>query len=185
LGFIGSFYAYEGLSLLLRAMPRIIEKVPEVYLLLVGGGPEEQPLKEMVNIAGLQERVIMTGRIPHDEIQEYYNLIDIFVYPRLSMRLTDLVTPLKPLEAMAQGRLVLASDVGGHRELICPGENGQLFQAGSVTSLEGAAIDLLQKRDNWQYLRETGRTFVESERNWGASVTRYKDVYAAVLGSAG
>jgi PEP-CTERM/exosortase A-associated glycosyltransferase len=183
LGFIGSFYAYEGLSLLLRAMPGIVEKVPQVCLLLVGGGPEEQWLKEMVNNAGLQERVIMTGRIPHDEIQDYYKLIDIFVYPRLSMRLTDLVTPLKPLEAMAQGRLVLASDVGGHRELIRPGENGQLFQSGNVAALEGAAVDLLQNRGNWQYLRDTGRAFVESERNWAASVTRYNHVYAAVLGS--
>ena len=185
LGFIGSFYAYEGLFLLLRAMPRIIEEVPEVCLLLVGGGPEEQRLKEMLNIAGLRERVIMTGRIPHDAIQEYYKLIDIFVYPRLSMRLTDLVTPLKPLEAMAQGRVVLASDVGGHRELICSGENGQLFQSGNVAALEEAAIDLLQSRGKWQYLRERGRIFVESERNWAASVTRYNDVYAAALGSGG
>ena len=183
LGFIGSFYAYEGLSLLLQAMPGIVKKVPEVCLLLVGGGAEEPRLKEMIDIAGLQERVIMTGRIPHDEIQDYYNLIDIFVYPRLSMRLTDLVTPLKPLEAMAQGRLVLASDVGGHRELIRPGKNGTLFQSGNVAALEEAAVDLLQNRGNWQYLRDTGRAFVESERNWAASVTRYNDVYAAVLGS--
>ena len=164
-------------------MPGIVKKVPEVCLLLVGGGAEEPRLKEMVDIAGLQERVIMTGRIPHDEIQDYYNLIDIFVYPRLSMRLTDLVTPLKPLEAMAQGRLVLASDVGGHRELIRPGKNGTLFQSGNVAALEEAAVDLLQNRGNWQYLRDTGRAFVESERNWAASVTRYNDVYAAVLGS--
>ena len=185
LGFIGSFYAYEGLSLLLRALPGIIEKVPDVHLLLVGGGAEELRLKAMVNSAGLQGRVIMTGRVPHDDIQDYYNLIDIFVYPRLSMRLTDLVTPLKPLEAMAQGRLVLASDVGGHRELIRSGENGRLFKSGEVAALQAAAIDLLRNRGGWQALRERGRAFVESERNWAASVRRYRDVYAAALEQGG
>lgn len=183
LGFIGSFYAYEGLPLLLQAMPGIVKSVPDACLLLVGGGPEEQRLKGMIEDAGLQDRVIMTGRVPHDDVQDYYNLVDIFVYPRLSMRLTDLVTPLKPLEAMAQGRLVLASDVGGHHELIRPGENGQLFKAGSVAALEDKAVDLLQHRDIWQHLRVTGRRFVESERNWAASVARYDDVYAAALRS--
>lgn len=185
LGFIGSFYAYEGLSLLLQAMPEIINRVPDACLLLVGGGPEEQRLKAMINDNGLQDNVIMTGRVPHDDVQKYYNLVDVFLYPRLNMRLTDLVTPLKPLEAMAQGRLVLASDVGGHRELISPGENGELFEAGSAPALADKAVDLLQHRDNWQHLRETGRQFVETERNWAASVARYKDVYAGALRRGG
>ena len=115
LGFIGSFYAYEGLPLLLEAFPKILEKQPETRLLLVGGGPQEALIKKKTNELGLEQQVIFTGRIPHDQVQDYYNQVDIFVYPRLSMRLTDLVTPLKPLEAMAQGRLVVASDVGGTR----------------------------------------------------------------------
>ena len=117
LGFIGSFYAYEGLNLLLRALPMILERTPDTRLLLVGGGPEEAALRQQVKQLALTEKVIFTGRVPHDQVQSYYDLVDVFVYPRLSMRLTDLVTPLKPLEAMARGRLVVASDVGGHREL--------------------------------------------------------------------
>jgi glycogen(starch) synthase len=72
----------------------------------------------------MQESVIFTGRVPHTEVQRYYELIDVLAYPRLPMRLTELVTPLKPLEAMAQGRMLVASDVGGHRELIRHGETG-------------------------------------------------------------
>jgi len=120
--------------------------------------------------------------VPHDEVQAYYNLVDIFVYPRLSMRLTELVTPLKPLEAMAQGRLVLASDVGGHRELIRPGETGQLFHAGSIDDLQRAVLVMLHDRAGWQSRRDGGRRFVERERTWAASVARYRDVYAAALG---
>jgi PEP-CTERM/exosortase A-associated glycosyltransferase len=182
LGFIGSFYAYEGLALLLQAMPGILQAAPDTRLLLVGGGPEELRLKQLCAAAGLQDSVIFTGRVPHDEVQDYYNLVDIFVYPRLSMRLTDLVTPLKPLEAMAQGRLVLASDVGGHRELIRPGDTGQLFSAGSREDLQRAVLEMLNHREGWQAQREAGRRFVETERTWQASVARYRAVYAAALG---
>jgi PEP-CTERM/exosortase A-associated glycosyltransferase len=185
LGFIGSFYAYEGLTLLLQAMPGILKAAPDTRLLLVGGGPEEQRLKQISVASGLQDSVIFTGRVPHDEVQDYYNLVDIFVYPRLSMRLTELVTPLKPLEAMAQGRLVLASAVGGHRELIRPGETGQLFHAGSIADLQRAVLAMLRDRGGWQAQREAGRRFVELERTWVASVTRYRDVYAAALGEDG
>jgi len=182
LGFIGSFYAYEGLTLLLEALPGVLEEMPNVRVLLVGGGPQESQLHEQVNELGLNEDVIFTGRVPHDTVQDYYNLIDVFVYPRLPMRLTNLVTPLKPLEAMAQGRLVLASDVGGHRELIQPGLNGELFPAGRASDLTMAALKLLRNRDCWQSLREGGRHFVESERTWPQSVARYNSVYTAVLG---
>jgi len=185
LGFIGSFYAYEGLALLLQSMPGILKSAPDTRLLLVGGGPEEQRLKQITAASGLQESVIFTGRVPHDEVQDYYNLVDIFIYPRLSMRLTELVTPLKPLEAMAQGRLVLASDVGGHRELIRPGETGQLFHAGSIEDLQRAVLDMLRERAGWQARRDAGRQFVETERTWSASVARYRDVYAAALGKGG
>ena len=182
LGFIGSFYAYEGLILLLDAMPAVLEEMPNVRVLLVGGGPQEGRLRERVDELGLNEAVIFTGRVPHDTVQDYYNLIDVFVYPRLPMRLTDLVTPLKPLEAMAQGRLVLASDVGGHRELIRPGVNGELFRAGDAADLTSAVLGLLRNRGRWQSLHEGGRHFVESERTWPRSVARYDSVYAAVLG---
>jgi glycogen(starch) synthase len=124
LGFIGSFYAYEGLDLLLRALPAILQQAPDVALLLTGGGPQEANLKQLAQELGLQKHVIFTGRVPHADVQRYYNLVDVLVYPRHSMRLTELVTPLKPLEAMAQGRLLVASDVGGHRELIRDGETG-------------------------------------------------------------
>jgi PEP-CTERM/exosortase A-associated glycosyltransferase len=181
LGFIGSFYAYEGLPLLLGALPGVLEEMPEVRLLLVGGGPQEAVLHERVDALGLNAIVIFTGRVPHDTVQAYYNLIDVFVYPRLPMRLTDLVTPLKPLEAMAQGRLVLASDVGGHRELIGPGVNGELFTAGDVPGLTAAIKALLRNRERWQSLREGGRHYVESERTWPRSVARYRNVYKGVL----
>lgn len=179
LGFIGSFYAYEGLPLLLEAMPEILKQRPDVRLVLVGGGPQEQVLHEKVRQLGLEDAVIFTGRVPHDQVQRYYNLVDLFVYPRLSMRLTDLVTPLKPLEAMAQGKLVVASDVGGHLELIRDQETGVLFRSNDVNSLVESVCTLLNRPEQWGHLRQNGRTFVEEERNWPYSVDRYRQVYAS------
>lgn len=180
-GFIGSFYAYEGLDLLLEALPRILERLPDVRLLLVGGGPQEEALKEQARHLGIADKVIFTGRVPHQDVQRYYDLIDVLAYPRHSMRLTDLVTPLKPLEAMAQGRLLVASDVGGHRELIRDGETGMLFRAGDVASLADTIMKLLVKRDYWTELMQAGRRFVVEERNWARSVANYRAVYKALV----
>jgi PEP-CTERM/exosortase A-associated glycosyltransferase len=177
LGFIGSFYAYEGIPLLLQALPALLRQHPDLRLLLVGGGPQEAEIRAGIEKQGLQEAVILTGRVPHEQVQDYYNLVDIFAYPRLPMRLTDLVTPLKPLEAMAQGRLVVASDVGGHKELVRHGDTGMLFTAGDADALAAAVNDLLARQDDWQAIRERGRRFVEQERTWPLSVARYESVY--------
>ena len=179
-GFIGSFYAYEGLDLLLAALPQVTAQVPEARVLLVGGGPQEEELKSLARRLGIADKVVFAGRVPHREVQRYYSIVDVFAYPRKSMRLTELVTPLKPLEAMAQGRLLVASDVGGHKELIRDGETGVLFRAGDAASLADAIIRLLGQRDHWPKLREQGRRFVEKERTWGTSVAGYRAVFDSI-----
>ncbi|MFI5445929.1 TIGR04063 family PEP-CTERM/XrtA system glycosyltransferase [Polaromonas sp. UC242_47] len=180
IGFIGSFYAYEGLDLLLDALPGILRQRPEVRVLLVGGGPQDEALKAQAQRLGVADTVVFTGRVPHADVQRYYDLVDVLAYPRRSMRLTELVTPLKPLEAMAQGRLLVASDVGGHKELIRHGETGMLFKAGSTGALTQAVVSLLADQASWPAMREAGRQFVEDERNWTASVSNYARVYASL-----
>lgn len=183
IGFIGSFYAYEGLDLLLDAMPGILARRPDVRVLLVGGGPQDTALKAQAQRLGVGNKVVFTGRVPHAEVQRYYDLMEILAYPRHSMRLTELVTPLKPLEAMAQGRLLVASDVGGHRELIRHGETGMLFKAGCVGALTQTIIDLLDAQERWPTMRAAGRGFVEAERNWTDCVVNYRSVYARLVNS--
>ncbi len=180
LGFIGSFYAYEGLDLLLQALPLLLPEHPELRVLLVGGGPQDEALRAQAQSLGVADRVVFTGRVPHAQVQRYYDLVDVLAYPRHSMRLTELVTPLKPLEAMAQGRLLVASDVGGHQELIRHGHTGWLFRAGSAEALAEAVEQLLARREQWPQLRAAGRAFVEGERNWGRSVQNYVAPYEAL-----
>ncbi len=181
IGFLGSFYGYEGIDLIIEAMPEMLAKQPNLVFLLVGGGPQEANIKAQVSRLGLQDSVIMPGRVPHSEVAKYYSLVDLLVYPRKSMRLTDLVTPLKPLEAMAQGKLVLASDVGGHKELIEDGKTGWLFKAGDLESLASNTVSILNSAHKWPDVINEGRAFVETVRNWKNSVGRYKEVYPALI----
>ncbi len=182
LGFIGSFYAYEGLDLLLEALPQMLQCDPSVRLLLVGGGPQEAALKAQCQALGLAGKVVFTGRVPHAQVQRYYDLIDVLVFPRHPMRLTELVTPLKPLEAMAQGRLLVASDVGGHRELIEDGQTGHLFSAGDRQSLAKVVMRVLAAPADWGRVQANGRRFVEDVRNWRNSAANYVPVYERLLG---
>jgi len=184
LGFIGSFYAYEGLDILLKALPAMLQERPELRVLLVGGGPQDAALRQQAKDLGVDGSVIFTGRVPHSEVQRYYNLVDVLCYPRHKMRLTDLVTPLKPLEAMAQGRLMVASDVGGHKELIVDGSTGVLFTAGDAQALAVKVLALLDSPQQWPEFRRRGRHFVEAERNWATSVARYRRVYGGLAGKA-
>jgi hypothetical protein len=183
IGFAGSFYAYEGLDLLIEAAALLTPRVPALKLLLVGGGFQEQALRSLASERGIADRVIFTGRVAHDEVQRYYDLIDVLAYPRHRMRLTDIVTPLKPLEAMAQGRMLVASDVGGHRELVQDGETGFLFAAGDASALARAIESVLARRAEWPRLSTQARRFVENERTWRRSVGRYARVYQSLLAS--
>lgn len=181
LGFAGSFYGYEGLDLLLDAARRLLPKHANLRVLLVGGGPQEVKLRAQAEAGELKGRVIFTGRVPHDQVQRYYEQIDMLAYPRLPIRLTELVTPLKPLEAMAQGVMFVASDVGGHRELVRDGETGTLFKAGDAGALAAAIDGLLAQRERWPERRAAARRFVEVERTWAGSVVRYREVYRRAL----
>ncbi|HEY0060977.1 MAG TPA: TIGR04063 family PEP-CTERM/XrtA system glycosyltransferase [Telluria sp.] len=182
IGFIGSFYAYEGLDVLLRAVPAMIARQPDLRVLLVGGGPQDAQLRQLAKDLNIEDKVVFTGRVPHEQVARYYDLLDVLVYPRLSMRLTDLVTPLKPLEAMAQGRVLAASDVGGHLELIEHGKTGVLFKSDDPQSLAENVGALLDGQQKWPELRAAGRHFVETERNWPVSVARYKAIYGRLTG---
>lgn len=181
LGFLGSFYSYEGLHHALQAMPRMLAANPDLRLLLVGGGPEEDTLKQLAADLGIGNEVLFTGRVPHAEVQKYYDLVDVLVYPRVPVRLTELVTPLKPLEAMALNKVMVASNVGGHRELIRDGETGNLFTAGDVDDLSQTILRVLDDRATWPDQIAAGRKFVEQERSWKNSVARYVPVYEKLV----
>ena len=185
IGFIGSFYDYEGIDILIAAMPALVALRPRIQLVLVGGGPMADALARIAAASPVADRIRFVGRVPHDAVERYYSLIDVLVYPRKAMRLTELVTPLKPLEAMAQRRLVAASNIGGHRELIEDGVTGTLFAPNDPAALARCVGDIFGSRPTWGVRCDAARQFVERDRNWSSNIQRYDPVYRRLLDRSG
>ncbi len=181
IGYIGSFYDYEGVDDLIAAMPALRASQPGARLLLVGAGEMEGAWRAAAAALPEPQAVIFTGRVPHDQVERYYSVIDVLAYPRKASRLTELVTPLKPLEAMAQRRIVAASDVGGHRELITHGETGVLFPPDDPAECAAALSQLLDARDGWEAMRNRGVAHVRARHDWSRNVARYLSVYQLLI----
>lgn len=181
IGYIGSFYAYEGVDDLIAAMPILRQSHPDARLLLVGAGPMDAAWRAVAAALPEPGAVIFAGRVPHDTVERYYSLVDVLAYPRKGQRLTELVTPLKPLEAMAQRRLVAASSVGGHRELITDGETGTLFAPDDPAACAAALAGLLERRADWEAIRSRGVAHVRARHDWAANARDYLSVYHLLL----
>ncbi len=177
LGFVGSFHPYEGLDLLFEALPVIRTARPDTAVLLVGGGPAEAAWRDAAEAHGVTPHIRFAGRVPYHDVPRYADLIDLIVLPRRRMRLTELVTPLKPLEAMAMGRLLVASDVGGHRELIRDGHTGFLFSADDADALAHRVIAVANATERHAATRAAARRFIETERTWPTTVAHLAPVY--------
>lgn len=181
IGYIGSFYDYEGVDDLIAAMPILRQTHPDARLLLVGAGEMGTEWRAAAAALPEPDAVIFTGRVPHSEVERYYSLIDVLTYPRKHSRLTDLVTPLKPLEAMAQRRIVAASNVGGHRELVSHGETGFLFAPDDPAACADTLAELLDAREEWDAIRDRGVKHVQTRHDWHQNARRYQDVYHLLL----
>jgi PEP-CTERM/exosortase A-associated glycosyltransferase len=182
IAYVGTFQPYEGLNLLIQALPQILARRPSVHLVIAGGSADDSnaaqaSLQSLVDRLALRAHVTLTGRLPHATIQSVYALADVLVYPRLLTRTTALTTPLKPLEAMAMGRAVLSSDVPAMRELVRDGETGVTFPAGQQEGLSRACVRLLEDAVLRRALGDRARAWTVGYRRWGALVGRYHGIY--------
>jgi len=181
LGFIGSFFDFEGLDLMIDAFKRILQTHPDSRLLLVGDGVEKRNLEKKALEMGINDQIIFTGIVPHSDVLRYYSIIDVLVYPRKSLRLTELTTPLKPLEAMAQGKVVLGSDVGGIRELVTDNVTGFLFRAGDLDHFIARLEEILSRFDNLNPIRESAIKQIQDKHNWQKTVSQYLPIYKNLM----
>jgi PEP-CTERM/exosortase A-associated glycosyltransferase len=181
LGFIGSFFHYEGLPDLVDAVAELRKQRDDFVLLLVGGGEDEAVLHTQVKELGLDDCVRFTGRVPHEDVAAHYSVVDTFVYPRRPKRLTELVTPLKPLEAAAMERCVIGSDVGGIRELLDELNVGRTFKAGDAADLVRVLNEALD-RDTASLQAEgrMAREAVLERRSWERTLTPLRQLYESI-----
>jgi PEP-CTERM/exosortase A-associated glycosyltransferase len=179
-GYIGTFFAYEGLDLLVNAFESLAGKFRSLTLMLVGDGELMPKLKNMASKSAYGDRIIFTGRIKNDLITDYYRLFDLLVLPRKDAREANLVTPLKPLEIMAMGKPLVASDVGGHKEIVIDGANGLLFPHENVQDLVEKCEIFISDAEFRAKLGQQSRIWVQENRDWRVLINNYVSVYEAL-----
>ena len=182
IGYIGSFVDYEGLDLLLEACSILKEKHGDIFrLLLVGDGDTMQLLRRTTRFLQLEDQVVFTGRIPHDEVQKYYSLIDIAPLPRKGLRVCELVSPLKPFEAMGSGKVLVVSSVQALAEIVDDGVTGMVFEkdnsADLAVKLETAILDEnLRKK-----IGNDANKWVMENHSWEVISKRVTKIYDEIL----
>jgi glycosyltransferase involved in cell wall biosynthesis len=179
LGYVSSFIAYEGIRYLIEATALLRARGRRVRLLLVGDGEERAALETCARELGLLETgvVLFTGRVPHTSVLAHYGLIDVFVVPRTTDRVSQLVTPLKPYEAMALERALVVSDVAALREIVVPGETGLVFRAEDAADLADTVEPLLDDARQRAALGREARRWVTANRTWRQNGQRYLELY--------
>ncbi|HZJ28625.1 MAG TPA: glycosyltransferase family 4 protein, partial [Solirubrobacterales bacterium] len=181
LGYVSSLTApYEGIRYLIEAVVLLTRKGRPAKALIVGEGTERPHLMELAERLGVADRVIFTGRVDHTELPAHYSLIDVFVVPRTSEATTELVTPLKPYEAMAMGRAVLVSGTRALREMIIEGETGISYRPDDVEDMVARLEELIDDPGRMRELGTNAREWVTEHRSWDRNVEMYREVYAGL-----
>lgn len=180
-GFFGSLYRYEGIAWLVEALSELRSRGNRFRFVIIGAGEDATPIRDAIQKYHAEEYIRALPRVSHEEIKKYYSVVDVMVFPRLSVRLTEMVTPLKPLEAMSLQKAVLASDVGGQRELLEDEKTGLLFRAGSVVDFCEKAERLVRSAELRKQLGERGREAVLRNWDWKQIALRYQRIYDFVL----
>jgi glycosyltransferase involved in cell wall biosynthesis len=179
LGYVSSMVAYEGIQHLVEATRILRDRGRRVRLLLVGDGEERGSLEERARVLGLLEGGVarFTGRVPHGDVGAYYSVIDVFVVPRTNDRVSQLVTPLKPYEAMAMERCLVVSGVGALLEIVREGETGASFAPEDPVALADAVEPLLDDPAGRARLGANARALVREHRTWARNADLYRGLY--------
>jgi glycosyltransferase involved in cell wall biosynthesis len=177
LGYVSTLWPYEGIDVLLRAAAALVARGLPVRVVIVGEGEAFAELQQLAVDLGVRERVAFTGRVPHAEVLSYYGLIDVFVVPRRDDRVAHLVTPLKPLEAMATGRAMVVSGVAALRGMVEEGVTAEVFRPEDVEDLARVAEALVSDPLRRAQLGAAARAWVVEHRGWDRLARSYADLY--------
>src|SRR5699024_10195575 len=184
IGYVGSVLDYEGIELILAAAAVLDRTREDFHVLIVGDGAELERFQNHVEENSLDHVVTFTGRVPHEDVERYYSLVDITPFPRLPLPVCEMVSPLKPFEAMAMGKAVIASDVAALKEIVTPGLNGYLHEKGSAGSLIEQLTRLLDDPEHTRSIGQQARDWVVGNRDWKQLAQLISTVYAELTTSS-
>jgi glycosyltransferase involved in cell wall biosynthesis len=185
IGYLGGFPHYEGLRLLMRAVAALGKRRDDFRVLMVGDGQQDRALRRDVEELGLTDIVTFTGRVPHDDIPRYLSVTDITPFPRLPLDVCELISPMKPYEAMAMAKAVVVSDVAALAQIVQDGETGLTFAKGDAGDLADKLELLLEDPALRNRLGSAAREWVLREGNWAAIAERVDGVYRRFLPGRG
>lgn len=180
--FIGNIRRIEGIETLVKAMDIVRKKIKNVKLLLIGKCRKDYrlELERLIKKLRIDELVYFLGLIPFKNIKSYYSIVDLVIIPRIDSRVNRLVTPLKPLEAMAMKKVVITSDLPALRESIKPGISGDVFKPDNPNDLARKIMKYLTDNDKKSNLANSARDFVEKNYDWSILIKKYKILYEKV-----
>lgn len=181
MGTVSSLVAYEGLDDLVTSFALLAPRLPKLKLVLVGDGTAAPALREQVQALGLSGRTLFTGRVGPEKARLYHLAMDVFVVPRKDSAVTRAVTPLKPVEALASGRPVVASDLDALREIVHDGVNGRVTKAEDPVLMAEVLLELLEDEGLRKRLGAAGRKYVLATRTWQANARAYGHAYETLV----
>ncbi len=181
IGYIGSFVNYEGLNLLLEACAILQKKLGDIFrVLLVGDGEMMNSLRKAARFLQLEDIVRFTGRVDHDEVEDYYSLIDIAPMPRIGHQVCELVSPLKPFEAMSSGKVLITSNVKALAEIVDHGNTGLVFEKDNSSDLAEKLESVILDPELRLKLGANARAWVEKNHSWEYVSKQVLEVYKKI-----
>ena len=185
IGYVGSIVGYEGLNMLVEAAEKLQQRdILNFTILIIGDGAALESLEDQVSASPASRHFIFTGRVPHEDVERYYSLIDIAPFPRLSQPVTEMVSPLKPFEAMAMEKLVIASNVAALEEIVNDGVTGLLFDKDDPESLTEALVKSIQDSKLRKKLGKNARQWVVENRDWKVLSQKVTQLYDSLTNNS-
>jgi glycosyltransferase involved in cell wall biosynthesis len=179
IGFVGSFYRYQGLTTLLEAFARIHDRRPSTRLLMIGEGEEAAALLEQAAQRGLSSWITWVGRVEYTRVPIWIGAMNVCVAPFCGDR--GETSPVKVFDYLACGRPVVASAIPSVTELFSRANGVVLVQPDQIDALAEAVLDLLADPEEACRLGREGRVFVEQRFGWDAIVRTLRDLVRQIL----
>ncbi|SDJ27768.1 glycosyltransferase family 4 protein [Salimicrobium halophilum] len=164
-----------------KALSLIHEKYPRVRLLYAGSGEEEQNIRDIARETGVEDHVHFLGNIPHETMKDYYAMSNATLIPSIHSEGVEEATSISALEGMGAGVPVVASGIGGLKELIDDGENGLLVEEQSPEAIRDAVFRIIEQPEEGEQMAKAARALIEENYSHHAAAEKFAKIYESVL----